>query len=57
MTTAPVRPEKPSTPLDKVLTAPLDRLCIADVSAIVSKVMSVHLDQARIAAAKFSSFI
>lgn len=57
MTTTPVRPQKPLTNLDKVRAAPLDRLSAADVSSIVRKVISIHQDQTRITAAKFSSFI
>jgi hypothetical protein len=45
------------TPLHKVRTVPLDRLSGTDVSTIVQKVVSTHLDQTRITAAKFSSFI
>jgi hypothetical protein len=43
--------------LNKVRKVSLGRLSGADVSPIVQKVVATHLDQARITAAKFSSFI
>lgn len=55
MTTAPARPEQPALELDRIRTAPLDRLRIADVSGIVRRVVGVHRDESRITAAKFSS--
>ena len=57
MENLPAGPVGPRTSLSKVRRASLDRLSGADVSAIVQKVVSTHLDQTRITAAKFSSFI
>lgn len=57
MTTLAVRPEKPTLPLGKLTTEHLDDLSDADVSPIVSRIMAAHLDETRIPAAKFSSFI
>ena len=44
-------------PLDRARTVPLDRLNHADLSPIVRRVLAAHLDQTRVPAAKFSSFI
>ncbi|MGY4900009.1 hypothetical protein ACWEEK_31070 [Micromonospora aurantiaca (nom. illeg.)] len=57
MTTAPLRQDEPPVSLGRVRAEPLDRLSAADISPIVRRVMAAHLDQARIPAAKFSSFI
>ena len=57
MTTAPLRQEEPTVSLGKVRVEPLDRLSAADISPIVRRVMAAHLDQTRIPAAKFGSFI
>ncbi len=57
MTTTPVRQDEPQVSLDKLRVAPLDRLTTADVSVIVRRVLSAHLDETRIPAAKFSSSI
>ena len=57
MENLPAGPVGPRTSLSQVRRASLDRLSGADVSAIVQKVVSTHLDQTRITAAKFSSFI
>ncbi|MFI7212933.1 hypothetical protein [Micromonospora maritima] len=57
MTTAPVPQDEPPVSLGRVRAEPLDRLSAADISPIVRRVMAAHLDQSRIPAAKFSSFI
>ncbi|MFD6693347.1 hypothetical protein [Micromonospora aurantiaca (nom. illeg.)] len=57
MTTAPMRQDEPPVSLGRVRAEPLDRLSAADISPIVRRVMAAHLDQTRIPAAKFSSFI
>ena len=57
MPTSSPRPEERRNSLTKIRTTPLDRLSDADVSPIVDKVVETRLDQARITAAKFSSFI
>lgn len=57
MKTAPVRQDAPQVPLGTLRAAPLDQLNAADVSAIVRRVVATHLDQSRIPAARFSSFI
>jgi len=57
MTTAPVRSEKPTLPLDAVGKAPLDQLSMVEVSAIVRRLVARHVDASTLDAAKFSSFI
>ncbi|SNY58096.1 hypothetical protein [Paractinoplanes atraurantiacus] len=57
MTTLAVHAEKPRLPLGKLNTEHLDDLSDDDVSPIVNRIMAAHLDQTRIPAAKFSSFI
>ena len=57
MTTAPLRQDEPPVSLGRVRAEPLDRLSAAAISPIVRRVMAAHLDQTRIPAAKFSSFI
>jgi hypothetical protein len=57
MKTSSERPEGRRVSLSNVREASLDGLSGADVSAIVQKVVSTHLDRTRITAAKFSSFI
>ncbi|MEU4155506.1 hypothetical protein [Actinoplanes sp. NPDC026670] len=57
MTTLAVRPEKPRLPLGQFNTEHLDDMSDDDVSPIVNRIMAAHLDQSRIPAAKFSSFI
>ena len=57
MTTAPLRQDEPPVSLVRVRAEPLDRLSAADISPIVRRVMAAHLDQTRIPAAKFGSFI
>ncbi len=51
------RPEERRTLLSKIHRMSLDRLSDADVSSIAEKVVETRLNQARITAAKFSSFI
>ncbi|MEU1603751.1 hypothetical protein [Micromonospora matsumotoense] len=57
MKTAPMRQDEHPVSLGTVRAEPLDRLSAADVTPIVRRVMAAHLDQTRIPAAKFSSFI
>ena len=57
MTPPPAGPEGSRISLSEVRKTPLDRISDADVSAIVQRVVSTHLDQIRITAAKFSSSI
>ncbi|MGN9809444.1 hypothetical protein ACTMSW_08805 [Micromonospora sp. BQ11] len=57
MTTASMRQDEPPVSLGRVRAEPLDRLSAEDVSPIVRRVMAAHLDQTRVPAAKFSSFI
>lgn len=58
MDAAVQRPErKPLRSLAELRTQPLDRLTVTDVASVVDRVMAVHLDQARVPAAKFSSHI
>lgn len=57
MPTSSPRPEERRNSLSKIRRTSLDRLSDADVSAIAEKVVETRLDQARITAAKFSSFI
>lgn len=57
MTTTPVRQDEPPVSLGELRVARLDRLTTADVSAIVQRVMTAHLDETRIPASKFSSSI
>lgn len=57
MTTAPMCQDEPPVSLDRVRAEPLDRLSVADISPIVRRVMTAHLDQTRIPVAKFGSFI
>ncbi|MFI7247688.1 hypothetical protein [Micromonospora chalcea] len=57
MTTAPMRQDEPPVSLGRVRAEPLDRLSAADISPIVRRVMAAHLDQSKVSAAKFASFI
>ncbi|MCT2276804.1 hypothetical protein [Micromonospora chalcea] len=57
MTTAPMRQDEPPVSLGRVRAEPLDRLSAADISPIVRRVMAAHLDQSKVPAAKFASFI
>ena len=57
MTTAPLRQDEPPVSLGRVRAEPLDRLSAADISPIVRRVMTAHLDQSKVPAAKFASFI
>jgi hypothetical protein len=57
MTTPAATPDGPRNPLSRTRKALRTRLSKADRSALVQKVVSTHLDQSRITAAKFSSFI
>jgi hypothetical protein len=57
MTASSPRPEERRSKLNDLRTTSLDSLSGADVSAVVQKVIETRRDQARITAAKFSSFI
>jgi len=57
MTTSSPRPAERRSSLNDIRTTSLDRLSGAEVSAVVQKVVDTRRDQARITAAKFSSFI
>jgi hypothetical protein len=47
----------PKRLVEPLIKVPLGRLSSADVATIVQKVVATQLDQVRINAAKFSSFI
>ena len=49
--------DEPPVSLGRVRAEPLDRLSAADISPIVRRVMAAHLDQSKVPAAKFASFI